>query len=231
MNKRELKKGESLWKQGEAAGTVAVVESGAFGVVVEKRLTGLMSKGMVIGEGAILGSKVSPRHRTASVFALTGTAAVSEVGVADLEQAVANGDRFLVGPILVTLVGQICRNCLLLIESQHEDPMISGPVNALMAETVKAFRAQPAVESWDQFAHEIGILVASRDYTDDLRAKLDVDGSDRAAIKRASEAVREQFKDHESLAALVALIDSERHKNDVAASAGDDDELAVLIRG
>lgn len=231
MNKRELRKGESLWKQGEAAGTVAVVEAGAFGVVVDKRLTGLMSKGMVIGEGAILGSKDSPRQRTASVFALTGTASVSEVSVVDLKQAVANGDRFLVGPILVTLVGQICRNCLLLVEAQHEDPMILGPVSALMVETVKAFRAQPAVESWDRLVREIGILSASRDYTDDLRATLGIDGSDRGAIKRASEAVREQFKEHESLAALIELIDSERHKNDLAASAGDDDELAVLIRG
>ena len=99
-----------------------------------------------------------------------------------------------------------------------------------MDSTIDAFRERPDVEAWDPFLRRVGILVASRDFTDNLRSQLGVDGSDRAAIRRASESVRQTFKEHESLSDLVALIDAENEKNRVVESAGSDSELAFLVR-
>jgi hypothetical protein len=230
MERRKLKKGAALWKQGEAATTIGVVEDGHFGVLVDGHLTGLMWKGMVIGEGALLGERGKPRPRTASVFALNEAAVVREVEVSQLRAAFDAGDRFLVGPILVTLVGEIVRNSLLLIEAAADDRIVVRTMRGLMEATVEAFRDRPEIRSWDELLRRVGVLVVSRDFTDRLRAELGVDGSDRGAVRRASEAAREAFKDHDSLNELVALIDAEREKTEVVTRAGSDRDLAFLVR-
>lgn len=230
MDRKTLKKGAALWKQGQPATTVGIVENGHFGVLVDGKLTGLLWKGMVVGDSALLGTPKSPRTRTASLFALTEPAVVSEVEVSALRAAFDAGDRFLVGPILVTLVGEIVRNSLLLMEARPADRIIVRTMRGLMESIVESFRERPDVRSWDELIELVGVLAASRDFTDRLRAELGVDGSDRAAIRRASDAVRESFKEHESLADLVALIDAENEKAEVVRKAGDDRELAFLVR-
>lgn len=230
MERRNLKKGAALWKQGTRAGSIGVVEDGLFGVMVDGHLTGIAWKGLVIGEGALKGRPGSAVSRTASVFALTDGAQIREIEVHELHGAFEAGDRFLVGPILVTLVGQIVRNCLLLVEALPNDKVVSRPMTAMMEATVEAFRDRPDVSSWDELIRRIGILVSARDYTDRLRAELGVDGADRSAVRCASDRVREMFKDHESVADLIALIDAEKQKADVMQSAAGDRELAFLIR-
>jgi CRP-like cAMP-binding protein len=230
MEKRTLRKGAALWKQGDAAGTIGIVESGHFGVLVDGRLTGLLWKGMVVGDAALLGPPTTPRARSASVFALTDGATVKEIEGSELRSAFEAGDRFLVGPILVTLVGEIVRNALLLIEASPGDRIVARTMKGLMESTIESFRDRPNVESWDELLRLVGILATSRDFTDRLRAELGVDGSDRAAIRRASDAVRQSFKEHESLADLVALIDAENEKADVIRKAEDDRDLAFLVR-
>jgi hypothetical protein len=210
--------------------TIGVIESGHFGVLVEGDLNGLLWKGMVVGDSALLGTAVAPRPRTASVFALTDGATVREVEVAELKSAFEAGDRFLIGPILVTLVGEIVRNALLLMEAVPKERIVTRTMKGLMESTVESFRARPDVRSWDDLIRLVGILVSSRDFTDRLRAELGVDGSDRAAIRRASEAVRESFREHESLTDLVALIDAESEKSEVLTRAGSDRDLAFLVR-
>lgn len=230
MDRKTLKKGAALWKQGQPATTVGIVENGHFGVLVDGKLTGLLWKGMVVGDSALLGTPASPRKRTASLFALTEPAVVSEVEVSALRAAFDAGDRFLVGPILVTLVGEIVRNSLLLMDAKPSDRIVVRTMRELMESTVESFRERPDVRSWDELMRLVGVLAASRDFTDRLRAELGVDGSDRAAIRRASDAVRESFKEHESLADLVALIDAENEKSEVVRKAGDDRDLAFLVR-
>jgi hypothetical protein len=155
---------------------------------------------------------------------------VREVEVSQLRAAFDAGDRFLVGPILVTLVGEIVRNSLLLIEAAADDRIVVRTMRGLMEATVDAFRDRPEIRSWDELLRRVGVLVVSRDFTDRLRAELGVDGSDRGAVRRASEAVREAFKDHDSLNELVALIDAEREKTEVVTRAGSDRDLAFLVR-
>ncbi len=229
MERRKLKKGSALWKQGEPALTIGVVEDGHFGVVVDGYLTGILWKGMVIGEGALLRKGDEPRQRTASVFALNDPALIREVEVHEFRAAFDAGDRFLVGPILVTLVGEIVRNSLLLIEATSGERIVAKTMHSLMEATIEAFD-HPKVGSWEELLRMVGVLVASRDYTDQLRSELGVDGSDRAAIRRASDAVRQSFKDHESLADLVALIEAEQEKSDVVRKAESDHDLAFLVR-
>lgn len=231
MERKTLKKGAALWKQGDAATTIGVVENGHFGVLVDGCLTGHLWKGMVAGEAALLGGSGVPRARTASVFALTEGAIVREVQVAELRSAFDAGDRFLVGPILVTLVGEIVRNALLLLDAAPGERIVARTMRGLMESTVESFRERPDVRSWDDLLQRVRVLVASRDFTDRLRAELGVDGSDRAAIRRASDAVRESFREHESLADLVAVIDAENEKSDLVRNAGSDRDLAFLVRG
>lgn len=231
MERRTLKKGAAVWKQGDPATTLGVIENGHFGVIVDDGLTGLLWKGMVVGEAALLGHRGRPRTRTASVFAMGDGAIVREVGVRELRAAFEAGDRFLVGPILVTLVGEIVRNALLLLDAVPDDRILARTMRGMMEATVESFRETPDVRTWDDLLGRVAVLVASRDYTDRLRAELGVDGSDRAAIRRASDAVRQMFKDHESVADLVALIDGENEKTEVVKKAGDDRDLAFLVRG
>lgn len=231
MEKRTFKKGAALWKQGDAAATIGIVENGNFGVLRDGSLTGLLWKGMVVGDSALLGTDASPRARTASLFALSDGAVVSEIEVGKLRSAFEAGDRFLVGPILVTLVGEIVRNCLLLVEARPGERIVVRTMKGLMESTVESFKQRPEVRSWDELLRMVGILAASRDYTDRLRSELGVDGSDRASIRKASEAVRESFKGHESLADLVALIDAENEKSEVVKKAANDGALSFLVRG
>ena len=50
MDKRTFKKGAALWKQGDPAKTIGIVENGNFGVLRDGSLTGLLWKGMVVGD-------------------------------------------------------------------------------------------------------------------------------------------------------------------------------------
>lgn len=232
MQRKTLNKGEALWKQGEIAVSVAIVESGKLGVMTDKRLTGILWEGMVIGESAILSASGRDVMRSATVFALGDGVSVKEVPVEELEAAFETGDRTLAMPVLITLVGEICRNSLLLVEACRDRALVTSPMKALMEATIEAFRDDSRrMKSWNDFTTMVALLVASRNYTERMRAELGVDGSDRDAIKRASDAIRAVFKDHEALDAIQTMIDAELDRETIKASAGADGFLAFVVRG
>src|SRR5437899_9260371 len=107
MQRRVLSMGERLWAEGDAAATLAVVESGKLGVWSDTRLIGILFPSMVLGESAILGMEGPAASRTASVSALEDGTTVTEYAPSLVKDAFGAGVPRLV---LRMLCGQICRN-------------------------------------------------------------------------------------------------------------------------
>ena len=232
MQRKTLNKGDALWKQGEIADSLAIVESGKLGVMTDRRLTGIVWKGMVIGESAILSTSGRGVMRSAAVFALADGVSVKEIPAEEVKAAFDAGDRSLAMPVLITLVGEICRNSLLLIYSSQNRALVTRPMKALMEATIDAFRDDSRrMHDWTDFTTMVALLVASRDYTERMRAELGVDGSDRAAITKASDAIREVFKDHEALEAIQATIEAEIDRESLKASLDPDKVFEFVVRG
>ena len=231
MQRRTLNKGAALWKQGEIASTLAIVETGKLAVTSEQRLTGLLWPGMVIGENAILSASGHDVMRSANVFALGDGASVKELYPEELQASFESGDRSLAMPVLITLVGEISRNCLLLLDACKDRALITSPMKALMEATIGSFEVDAKrMKDWSDFTTMVALLVESRDYTDRLRAHMGVDGSDREIIKRASDAVRIAFKDHEALGAIQSMLDAELDRETMKADAGIDSFLSFIVR-
>lgn len=191
-----LSKDALLWEEGDMARNIAIVESGKLAVRVGGQLVGMVWPRMVIGESAILneeGGKAAER-RTASVVAWEEPTVVSEYPAALVRRTFEEGRMTVTNAILASLVGQICRNCLMIIAEHQTRPMIRIPFKGLMDGLLQSFREEAAlIGKWDEFTAAFHVLYSLRDTTESLRDQL-VLSRDPESITRASDFFRDVYK-------------------------------------
>jgi CRP-like cAMP-binding protein len=214
QRKVTLSKGAYLWDSGDTARTLAVVEKGRLGVRANDKLIGLIMPKMVVGEAALLALDGEQQERTATVVALEDETVVSEYPASMFRQTFDTGNFSVGHLILLTLIGQTCRNHLLVI-SAHRDraavaALLKGEVRALgdMAGQVKA------VITWDEFIWTFRYLVAIRDHSDATRTRLVQHlADDSEMLVRASDMMRDLLRGQDVVTYMEEFIAADRERD------------------
>lgn len=191
-----LSKDTVLWYAGDPARTFAIVESGKLGVKTDKGLVGIVWPHMVLGEAALLALEGEQPKRTATVYALEEGTAVLEYPPMKAKQAIDEQAHDVWRAILTTLLGQVCRNCLVLVAAQREQPFVASTFRSLMQTLVANYKGRfSSLQSWDDFTATFHFLFSAREFTESAQRALLGPFSDRDYIIKASEITREFFQE------------------------------------
>ena len=119
-----LSREATLWEAGDVARDIAVVEAGRLGVRTEAGVVGIVLPKMVVGETALFALEGKPLPRAATLFALDDDTRVVASPAESYRAAFEGGDTAIVEPIVRTLVGQTCRNLLMVVSARSGDPYV-----------------------------------------------------------------------------------------------------------
>lgn len=214
QRKVTLAKGAYLWDAGDAARNLAVLETGRLGVRADGKLIGLITPKMVLGESALLTLDGSSHNRTASVVALENDTSVSEYPAAMFRNTFDAGNHSVGHLILMTLIGQTCRNYMLIVaahkERQAVASLLKGEVQALGQTASEAKK----IKTWDDFLWSFKYLFHLRDFSDRMRTELvQYLSGDSDSMVKASEMMRELLKGQDVASFLEEFITAEREKD------------------
>lgn len=214
QRKVTLAKGAYLWDAGDAARNLAVLETGRLGVRADGKLIGLITPKMVLGESALLTLDGSSHNRTASVVALENDTSVSEYPAAMFRNTFDAGNHSVGHLILMTLIGQTCRNYMLIVaahkERQAVASLLKGEVQALGQTASEAKK----IKTWDDFLWTFKYLFHLRDFSDRMRTELvQYLAGDSESLVKASEMMRELLKGQDVASFLEEFISAEREKD------------------
>jgi hypothetical protein len=213
MRKVTLSKGAALWEVGDAARTIAVLERGTLGIKTASGLVGVASPRTVLGETAIFSVSGAEPKRTAALVALEDDTAVSEYPASMVKEAIDTG-KDEVGPlVLATLIGQSCRNLLILISAHRNRVIVEAPLKTLMQTLIEKGRALPPMSDWNEFMIAFRFLYELREHTESLRESLTGKAQRAEASVKASEVVRDLFKGEDVASYLEALLKEERERD------------------
>lgn len=214
QRKVTLGKGAYLWDAGDSARNLAVLESGRLGVRSEGKLIGLITPKMVLGESALLTLDGSPHNRTAGVVALENDTTVSEYPAAMFRHTFDAGNHAVGHLILMTLIGQTCRNYMLIVaahkERQAVTSLLKGEVQALGQTATEAKK----IKGWDDFLWTFKYLYQLRDFSDRMRSELvQYLAADSEPLQKASEMMKDLLKGQDAAGYLEEFITAEREKD------------------
>jgi CRP-like cAMP-binding protein len=214
MRKVTLSKGSALWEIGDTANNIAILEKGTLGIRLAEGLVGVATPRSVLGESAILAiGGDAAEKRSAAVVALEDETAVTEYPAAMVKQAIDAG-KDQVGPlVLTTLVGQACRNLLIVISAHRKRPIVESPLKSLMQALIERGREIKPILEWGEFMTTFRFLYELRDYSESLREKMAEKASRAEASVKASEVVKDLFKGADFQEYLEELLREEREKD------------------
>ncbi len=212
MRRVTLSKGDFLWEAGDVARNIAVVEVGKLGVRSARGIVGIVAPKMVLGESALLTVGGQTQLRSASIEALEDTTVV-EYSAALFQQTFESG-RYDVGHlILLSLIGQVCRNNLLTMAAQGDQLVVAallrGQVQS-MGETATQCRQ---IKSWEHFKSTFNYLIHLRNNSDRMRDELvTTQLEETAALAKASEMMKSLVQGKDIVPHIEALIAADRAK-------------------
>ncbi len=211
MQSRKLGRGDILWKQGEPADRMAVVDAGKVGVWTDRRLVGVMYPKMVLGEAALLAlGEARSVNRSASVIAIEDGTALTEYPATLVRDAMGAGVPRLV---LRTLATQVCRNALLMLAAHPNEPALEHVLRGLIAGQIEGERHLKAVSTWERFLVVFEALYHLREGLDAMRGALVEPRPDfELTLVRASELSKDLLKSKDALADVLEFLDAERER-------------------
>ena len=212
QRKISLAKDAVLWEEGDDARNIAVLEKGALGVRRGKKLLGIVSPGMVLGETALLAIKGETHKRTATVFALEDDTSVTEYPAFIVKRAVDKGEDAVALLVLTTLIGQTCRNFLIVMSNQPGCTAVEVPLKSLLEGLLQSVKQTKTVGEWSDFMLAFRFHIDLRDYSARIREQL-ADLTHRDAILKASEKVKELFEVSDAAAYLEQMLKEETEKD------------------
>ena len=212
MRKVTLSKGDYLWEAGDVARNIAIVDSGRLGVRSGRGIVGVVTPKMVLGESALLMLDGQAQMRSAAVVALEDSV-VTEYSASLFQQTFESGRHDVGHLILLSLIGQVCRNNLLVMASHGEKlvvaALLKGQVQA-MGETAIQCRQ---IKTWDQFTWTFNYLVHLRGNSDRMRDELlTTQVAETEALGKASEMMKSLIQGQDIVPHIEALIAADRAK-------------------
>jgi len=213
MRKVTLAKGAALWEIGDSARNIAVLERGTLGIKTAQGLVGVASPRTVLGETAIFAVGGAEPKRTASLVALEDDTAVTEYAASRVKEAIDTG-KDEVGPlVLATLVGQACRNLLIVMSTHRTRPIIEAPIKALTQALIEKGRTLQKLNDWNEFMLAFRFLYEVREHSESLRESMTGKAQRAEASVKASEVVRDLFKGEDVARYLEELLKEERERD------------------
>ena len=149
-----------LWEAGDVAREIAVVEAGRLAVRTEAGVVGIVLPKMVVGETALFTLEGQPLPRAATLFALEDDTQVVAQPAESYRASFEAGDTAIVDPILRTLVGQTCRNLLMVVSARSGDPFVEEPLLGLVRGIAQDVARPLPARTWAAFI--VHVLAALR---------------------------------------------------------------------
>ena len=214
-----LDKDTVLWEAGDSARTIAVLEKGKLAVRAPEGLIGILWPEMVLGESALF--EAEGGARTATVADLQDDTVVAEYPPEVVRAALEEGDDGLAQQILRTLIGQICRNFLMVITAKRGYTFIEHPLHSLVRGIAEdAAKAQP-FKVWDSYQMTARALYDLRDLSDRTLSTIGPDPAARGdLVEQASGLLDDLFEGGAAASGVQDFLKAEREKTDWWASGG-----------
>lgn len=212
--KLKLSKNAYLWEVGDNAHNIAILETGKIGVQANGRIVGIITPKMVLGETAISTLEGKAPKRTATCVALEDETNVTEYPAVLVKKTFDSGNDAVTQLILMTLVGQTCRNCLLLMATFRNATYLNLPMKGLMQGIVNGKEHIKSITTWEDFMVAFKFLSSLRDFSETLRQQHVVMTSDKGElIEKASASIREMLSDADLVPMLEGFIKAEEEKD------------------
>ncbi len=211
-----LDAGAVLWEEGDVARNIAVVEEGKLGArTAAGGIVGVLFPGMVLGESALFAAEASDERRTATVFALDGDTVVTEYPAGMVRESLEGGEDHLSRPLLLTLIGQTCRNLLITLAYRAGHPLLEAPLRGVVAGIGNNAATELSIRSWDRFAFTARFLYDLRDHSDRVLREVGPHAGERAEmVERASGLLHEMFEGQEALPLVEDFLRAERERTE-----------------
>jgi CRP-like cAMP-binding protein len=209
-----LSKDAVLWHAGDGARELAVLEKGRLGARSERGLVGVIWPQMVLGESALLAREdAAPEPRSISVVALEDDTRVDCYPAEAVRDAIVGGDDSLARTVLDTLVGQICRNLLLVLTVRKGEPYLDQPLSGLVHGVIEEAQRRAPIASWEAFVRTARFLSDLRDVSDRTLAVLGPEiASLDGQVESASKLLKEILQGREAPSGLSDFLAAEREK-------------------
>ena len=202
-----------LWEAGDLARDIAVVVSGRLGVRTERGVVGVALPHMVLGESALFTTSGNAGPRTATIFALEEGAQVVAYPASEVRATIEAGDDAVGREVLNTLLGQICRNLLMVISARRNEPLVDAPLRALVEGLIQDARRERRFPSWERFMVVFSFLCSLRDLSDRLLDALGPEPSQRLEmVENAAQALTQIGEGVDILPVVEAFLEAERAK-------------------
>jgi len=205
-----LAKGQTLWRQGDPCTTIAAVEKGSLAVWSEKRLVAVLLPPAVFGETALAALEGHSPNRLGTVIALEDVR-VTEYPVSFVRDAFGTG---LHRQVLRSLIGQICRNALLVIAANPGQPVADFMLVGLIRSMAECEEQLAHIKTWDSFLVLFRMLCHVRDATDRMRIDLVTHSGDAFlhTVTEAGDMLRGLFKTADKQQYVQQFIEAERQR-------------------
>lgn len=209
-----LSRNTVLWEAGDVARDVAIVESGKIAVRTGAGVVGILLPKMVIGENALFALDGNPQSRSATLLALEDDTRVAAFPAEDVRAVFEGGDTGTVQQIVSTLVGQICRNLLMVVSARQGDAFVDAPLVALVRGVAQDARRPVPAGPWSAFMVTFTFLSDLRDLSDRVLGRLGPDPSQRLElVESASQALAKLVGGEDSRPMIEAFLEAERERN------------------
>jgi hypothetical protein len=208
-----LSREATLWEAGDAARDIGVVETGRLGVRTEAGVVGIVLPKMVVGETALFALEARPLPRAATLFALDDDTRVAASPAESYRAAFEGGDTAVVDPVVRTLVGQTCRNLLMVVSARGGDPYVEEPLLGLVRGIAQdAGRPLPA-RTWGAFMVTFSFLCDVRDMSDRILGRLGPDPSQRLELIESASQALARLPGSDARPMIEAFLAAERERS------------------
>jgi len=211
-----LSKDTVLWEIGDAARDIAVVSKGKLGArTLQGDLVGVILPNMVLGESALFTIDGQSEGRTAAIFALEDDTLVIAYPARMVREEILDGVDGLARQLLSTLVGQVCRNLLMVITAKRGYAYIDAPLTALVESVVRDAQLAQPVRTWETVLMTCRFLTDLRDLSDRLLLQLGPDiANRRELVERASQMLAQLFTGQDIQPVVAAFLAAEQEKTE-----------------
>lgn len=214
MRRVTLSKGDFLWEAGDVARNIGIVETGKLGIRSGNGIVGIIAPKMVFGESALLKTDGKAHTRSAALVALEDTS-VTEYSASLFQQTFESGRHDVGHLVLLSLIGQICRNNLLVMAAHGEKLVVAALLRSqvqAMGETAAQCRQ---VKDWDSFLWTFNYLIHLRANSDRMRDELvTTQMAETEALAKASEMMKSLVQGKDIVPHIEALINADKAKSE-----------------
>lgn len=203
-----------LWEAGDLAREIAVVETGRLAVRTDAGVVGLVLPNMVAGETALFSLEDRPHPRAATLFALDDDTRVVANPASAYRTAFEAGETDVVDPIVRTLVGQTCRNLLMVISARSGEPYVDEPLLGLVRGLAGDAGRPLSARTWSGFMASFALLCDLRDMSDRLLGRMGPESSQRLEmVEAASQALTRLAGSEDARPMIEAFLQAERERS------------------